>query len=395
MSARIGVAVGRGAVRAIAMRNDRIVWAGEAPLPASDDLQRTIAGLLALAPLPRWPRPIVHGAIGPHGAQVKRVVGLPDIVDPESLAAIVREAAGTYFLKNGVALLTTGVRPAGAGAAVAAALDQPYVDAIRAASHTRGLRVGPIAPTAIALLGSFVDASFRWNDGSLTIEVTRTGHQLDALRTRPAVPDDDATTTAATVPALAALGADSLRYADAYGAAVLDAREPLAVQSRTDSFFKIAAPRRALALSAAMFAAGVVIVGLSPLAAKWAGDRALANIAAVRPGRWQVISSSLAQLDRVSTQLTEARAFGDSRTSVGALLGDIARLLPPNSAVLAFDWSDQRGEITVVTDNPSVVLSALRRLPGIAAVELVGSVTRQSVGTQELQRITVRFARKA
>lgn len=395
MTARIGLAVGRGAVRAIAMRNHRVVWAGEAPLPANGDLQATIAGLLALAPLPRWPRPIVHGAIGPHGAQVKRVVGLPDIADPESLAAIVREAAGTYFLKNGVALLTTGVRPASAEGrgAIAAALDQPYVDAIRAACHTRGLRVGPIAPTAIALLGSFVDASFRWNDGSLTIEVTRTGHQLDALRTRPAVPDDDATTTAATVPALAALGADSLRYADAYGAAVLDAGEPLAVQSRTDSFFKIAAPRRALALSAAILAAGVVMVGLSPLAAKWAGNRALVNIAAVRPGRWQVISSSLAQLDRVSMMLTQARAFGDSRTSVSAFLGDVARLLPQNSALLAFEWLDDGGEITVVTDNPSGVLAAVRRVPGIVSVELVGNVTRQSVGTQELQRITVRFAR--
>ena len=394
MSARIGLAVGRGAVRAVAVRNDRIVWAGEAPLSTNEELQTTVAGLLALAPLPRWPRPIVHGAIGPHGAQVKRVVGLPEIADAEALAAIVRAAAGTYFLKNGVALLTTGVRPAGAGSAVAAALDQPLVDAIRAACRTRGLRVGPIAPTAIALLGSFADASFRWNDGSLTIEVTHTGQVLDALRTRPAVPDDDVATSAATVPALASLGADSLRYADAYGAAVLDAGEPLALQSQTAPFFKIAAPRRALALSAAILAVGVVTIGLSPLAAKWAGNRALANIAAVRPGRWQVISTSLGQLDRVSAMLSQARAFGDSRTSISALLGDVARLLPQNSAVLAFEWLDDRGEITVVTDSPGGVLAALRRLPGMGSVELVGTVIRQSVGTQELQRITVRFARK-
>jgi hypothetical protein len=92
--------------------------------------------------------------------------------------------------------------------------------------------------------------------------------------------------------------------------------------------------------------------------------------------------------------LSQARAFGDSRTSVSALLGDVARLLPQNSALLAFEWLDDRGEITVVTDNPSGVLAALRRVPGIGSVELLGSVTRQSVGTQELQRITVRFARK-
>ncbi len=394
MSTRVGLAVGRGSVRAVAIRRRRIVWAGEAPLASNDELQATIIALLAQARLPRWPKPVVHAAIGPHCAQVKRVVGLPEIGDADALAAIVREATGTYFLKNGVALLTTHVRPAGTGAAVAAALDQRYVEAIRAACQTRGYRVGPIAPTAIALLGSFTDASFRWNDGSLTIEVSRTGHTLDALRTRPAAGDDDTAPTAAIVPALAALGGDSLRYADAYGAAVLDPREPLAVQSAAAPFFKIAAPRRALTQAAAILAIGIMTIGLSPLAAKWAGNRALAHIAQLRPGRWQVIANSLGQLDRVSAILSQARAFGDSRTSVSALLGDIARLLPLNSAILSFEWLGDRGEITVVTENPGAVLTALRRVSGIKSVELLGSVTRQSVGTQELQRVTVRFGRK-
>jgi len=231
MSVRIGIAIGRGAVRAVALRAEKIVWAGEAPLASIDALQASITTLLAQAPATRWSRPVLHAAIGPHGAQVKRVVGLPEIGDVEALTAIVREAAGTYFLKNGIPLVTTRVRLAGAGSAVAAAVDRPYVEAIRAACQAKGYRAGPIAPTAIALLGALTDESFRWNDGSLTIDISRTGRQLDTVRTRPATSADDDAVTAAPVPALAVLGTDALRYADAFGAATVDAHEPLAIQS--------------------------------------------------------------------------------------------------------------------------------------------------------------------
>ena len=161
MSTRIGLAVGRNAVRAVLIRGRRICWAGEAPLAAPEELATTVGRLLALAPVPRWPKPVLHAAVGPHAAQVKRVTGLPEIADPDALAAIVREASGSYFLRNGIPLLTTGVQPAGPGAAVAGALERPCVDAIRAACVARGYRLGVIVPTAIALTRSLADASFR------------------------------------------------------------------------------------------------------------------------------------------------------------------------------------------------------------------------------------------
>jgi hypothetical protein len=394
MSVRIGIAIGRGAVRAVALRAEKIVWAGEAPLASIDALQASITTLLAQAPATRWSRPVLHAAIGPHGAQVKRVVGLPEIGDVEALTAIVREAAGTYFLKNGIPLVTTRVRLAGAGSAVAAAVDRPYVEAIRAACQAKGYRAGPIAPTAIALLGALTDESFRWNDGSLTIDISRTGRQLDTVRTRPATSADDDAVTAAPVPALAVLGTDALRYADAFGAATVDAHEPLAIQSDAVPLWKVGIRGRRWTRPAAILALGALAIGISPLAAKWAGNRALANVARLRPGRWQVITTSLGQLDRVSTILSQARAFDDSRTSAAKLLGELSRVLPQKSALLSFDWSDAGGEISVVTDDPSGVLAAVRRIPVIGSVELVGSVTRQAVGGEELQRITVRFARK-
>ena len=390
MSTRVGLGVGRGSVRAVAIRRQRIVWAGEAPLTSSEALQATITTLLAQAPLPRWPKPVVHAAIGPHGAQVKRVIGLPEIGDADALAAIIREAVGTYFLKNGVPLLTTSVRPIGAGAAVAAALDRPYVDAIRAACLARGLRLGPIAPTAVALTHAFVDPSFCWNDGSLTIEASRT---LDLLRTRPARREDHETPALTVVPMLAGLGESSLWYADAFGAATLDPHEPLSVQSEAGHFLSFAAPRRSLVQLSAIAALALFAVGLSPLAAKWAGNRATANIARLRPGRWKVITTTLGNLDRVSAVLNQARSFGDSRTSVSRLLGEVARLLPGDSAVLEFEWLGDHGEITVLARDPSAVLAGVRRLPNVRTVELLGSITRQSAGGRDLQRVTIRFVR--
>jgi hypothetical protein len=400
MTTRIGLAVGWEAVRAVMICRHRVVWKGETRLGpgGSEAVQAAAVALLAAAPRRRWPKPVVHAAIGPHAAQVKRVVGLPEIADADALAAIIREAAGTYFLKNGVPLLTTRVQPTGAGTAIAAALDRPYVDAVRAACRARGWRMGPIAPTAVVLTRAFTGPAFQWNDGPLTIEVSRnaTG-ALDAVRTRPAREDDVDATTLAPVAELAALGPGAARFADAFGAAAIDAGEPLSVQSDGFEFRRIALPRRTVTVVSAIFMTGFAAVGLSPLAAKWAGQRAFARVHQLRPGRWQVISTSLGQLDHVSAILRQARSFADSRTSMGTLLGELARLLPERSAVLNFEWIDagNRGDVTVVTTNPTAVLAAMRRLPGVGTVELVGSVSRQQVAAQDLQRVTVRFARNA
>ena len=316
MTTRIGLAVGREAVRAVMIRRHRVVWKGEMPLGpgGSEAVQAAAIALLAAAPRRRWPKPVVHAAIGPHAAQVKRVVGLPDIADADALAAIVREAAGTYFLKNGVPLLTTRVQPTGAGTAIAAALDRPYVDAVRAACRAGGWRMGPIAPTAVVLTRAFTGPAFHWNDGPLTIEVSRnaTG-ALDAVRTRPAREDDADATTLAPVAELAALGPGAARFADAFGAAAVDAREPLTLTADGFDLRAIALPRRTVTLVSAVLAMTVGAVGLSPLAAKWAGQRALARVHQLRPGRWQVISTSLGQLDRVSAILRRV-APGQSRS---------------------------------------------------------------------------------
>jgi hypothetical protein len=59
--------------------------------------------------------------------------------------------------------------------------------------------------------------------------------------------------------------------------------------------------------------------------------------------------------------------------------------------LLTFDWSEERGEAVVLTTDAAGTLAAVRRLPGVAAAELIGSVTSQSAGGREFQRVTIRF----
>jgi hypothetical protein len=398
MTTRIGLAIGSDAVRAVAVRRGRITWGAELPLASLEELQATITTLLAGATVPRWPKPVVHAAVGPCGVQVKRVMGLPEVADADALGAIIREAAGTYFLKNGVPLLMTSVLPTGPGIAIAAALERPYVEAIRGACRSRGWRLGPIAPAAVALTRALTGVAFHWNDGPLTIEVSRdAAGVVDGIRTRPARPDDAIARDLVPVPALAAFGSDAIRFADAFGAVGIGPREPLTIASGGAALRTIALPRRTLTIAIAISVTGAVAVGLSPLAAAWAGRRAIAHVHGLRPGRWQVITRSLGQLDKVTAILRQAQAFSGSRTTVSTLLGELARLLPQQSAVIEFEWEDAegRGEVTVVTPDPTAVLAAVRRLPGIGAVELAGSVSRQSVAGQDLQRVVIQFTRTA
>ncbi len=391
MSLRVGVAVSHDAVRAVALRQKRVIWAGETPLASLEELPRAIGAVLDRASLPRWPRPVLSAAVGPHSAQIKRLSGLPETNDTTVLASVIRESVGTFFLQNGTVLLTTGVRPAGSGAVLAAAIERTCVDAIHAAARARGLRPGPIAPTAVALTRALTDSTFQWNDGRLMLEVKLSGSGLESVRRRHA-PAETADVPPTPVPELASLGADAIKYADAYGAAALDLAEPLAIHSDAAGLLRFSEARRPLILAGLLLLIATASVALSPLAAVRAARRSAARMADMRPGRWHVISGALAELDAVSGVLRDSQAFAETRTSVSQLLAEFTRLLPPGAAVQSFDWSGDRGEVVVLTANAGATLAALRRLPGVKSAELVGSVTNQTAGGRELQRVTIKFS---
>ena len=398
MRTRLGVAVAHDAVRAVAVRAGAAIWAAEAPRGQEDDLPTTVRSLLDEAPIARWRRPSVSVAIGPHASQVKLLTDLPPVADPRMLAGLVRESASAFFLKNGVPLITTGARRVGDnGVAVAGAIDRPYVEAVRDACRARGWPLRHVAPTAVALPLALEDTRFTWTDGKILLEIVREPEGLVSVRSRAACAVSEASppTSPTTVAGLAALGADALRYADAYGAALLPDDETLLVDLRTSGLLSTAEILRPFVLPIAIALLAGAALLLSPLGAVWAGKRAEARVAAVRPGRWQVISSALSQLDHVSAILNDAAAFANSRTSATAFVGSLARSLPTGSMLVNLEFTGEGGQLTALTTDPGVVISTIRSLPSVTSAELVGPVSQESNGARTLQRVTVRFRRSA
>jgi len=395
MRTLVGLAVGLDDVRAVAVRRGTVTWAAEAPLENGQALADAIGLLLAEAPVRRWPRPVLAAGIGPHASQVRLIAGLPDIEDPETLGAVVREGAGSFFLKNGVPLLVTRVRPASPGTAMAAAIDRPCVEAVREACKRRGWCWARVAPAAIVLPAALDDEHFAWTDGRVVLEVKHSHRQVESVRTRTiesaGLPGDPLH----LVPALAALGDQGARYAVAYGAAMLQEQEPLALSPLSEGVRTRADVLRRFILPGVLSLAAIVALLASPFAASAAARRAEARIAKVRSGEWHVIQSTYAQLDRVTAILEEERAFADARSSVTTLLGDVTRALPSGTAVTSFELTNDQAIISILTPDPAVALSAMKRVPAGTSPELVGPAGRDATTGTDLAVVTIRFRTRA
>lgn len=391
MTTRVGVAVAHDAVRAVAVRGERVVWAAEAPLDRADALGATLTALLAEAPLSRWSRPGVAAAVGPHASQVKCLAGLPPVADAEALAAIVRESSGTFFLRNGVPLLTTGVRPTGDGTALAAAIDLPCVDAVRQACRARGWRFTLVVPAAVALARAVEDQIFAWTDGKVAVEISQSDGALQSARSVPTRTLDAMPPFPRPLPALAAVGEEAARYAAAYGAAVIDLREPLALNALSPGLWSLTEFRRRFILPGAVLVAAIVALALSPLGASWAARRAENRVREVPAEQWHTVNTSLAQLRRVTAILDDVRAFAESRGNVTRLVGELARVLPAGSALMSLELDGDRVDLVVLAREPAAVLSAVRGLPAARAVELVGPARHEPTGGPNAQRVAIRF----
>lgn len=386
MSTSLGIAVGAERVRAVVLRGGRIVAATESQIGPGDSLAGAVAELLASAPLPRFPRPRVVAALGPSLAQTRRIAGLPPLDDPRLLAQLVREAAGRFFLRNGVPLATTGVRPVEPGTVWAAALDERAVRAVEAGCRAARLRVDAFVPAVVVLGRALRDGEVRWPDGAAVAEVVLAGGEMQSVR-RFSAARGPAAPMAEAVPALAALGEHGWRFADAYAAASLPAWEPMVLRAAGGG----EAPAWRPAVAACALAAALAFAAAGPaLRAMDAEDRAAARIAEVQERR-RLAAETEAELARVTAALAETAAFDDGRYSPTLLLADLTAALPPGTALVAFRADTAAGSVVALAPRAAGVVQPLEKVPGIVAPEIAGPVTREGVGGRELERVTVRF----
>ena len=396
MRTRLGVALARDAIRAVAIRRNRIVWAAETTVEPGIPLEAAISSLVARAPLPSFPNPVLCVAVGPHASQVRHVAGLPDVREANSTGAIIREHAASFFLKDGVPLITTGVQPTKEADALAAAIDQPYVDAVLGVCRAHHWELGFIAPSVVCLPRAFEDPSFVWVDDNFAVDVSHVDGAIQSVRTRPLCAVGPVVATPSRLaPRLSVLGDNAARFADAYGVAAAQIVPALALDSVAAGFWNWRSIRRRLAPAALVLAAGLVGIALSPLGAAWAGQRAQAQLSGIRDDQLRSVVSALDMLDRTTAILEEVRVFAGGRRDVTDLVGELAAELPTGTSVASLELTDSVCQLTALSTSSAEVLSAVRRLPGARAAEFSGPVQQETVAGLALQRVTVRWLEAA
>ncbi|HEX7051887.1 MAG TPA: hypothetical protein VF188_16895 [Longimicrobiales bacterium] len=388
----IGIGIDHGAVRAVFVRRKEIVWKDQVPWDSGASLAEAIASLLSRAPLRRWRRTPVHVAVGAFSTQVKLLSGLPAIDDAGALAAVVREGAASFFLRNGKELVTTGVQTAGEGRVWAAAFELPTIDAIRTGCRARRVKLRSIAPTAVVLPRVARNERFAWRDGPVSLEIGRSGAALEAVRRVPTdlLPSEERLLD--PIEPVASLGPDGACYADAYGATLVDVRTPLALGADGQRPLSVSAPERRLKWAACVGCVALAAFILSPLGSEWAAYRARATLELRRSGEaWRAMVASASRLERVSAVLDEIETFVATRPERTRLLGELAGALPDRSAILRIQLSGSKGMLEVVTPHAAAMVESLRSLTSLASVEVVAQGARQYAGGLELERVMVRF----
>lgn len=389
---RIGLGVASDRLRAVGVRAGDVQWAIEADRSPNGELTDDIVTLLRHAALPRWPRPDVVAAIGPAASQTKRLTGLPTMAGEAALRAIVRESTPRFFLRNGIPLITSGVRVEDAGSLWAVAFEMPEVRAIETACRTLGLRLRMIVPSLVALPLALEGESSEWTDGSVRSEIAFAKGKMRATRRLPALATDAAPT--GTIPnvviALRSLGDNAWRYADAYGATQVSDNEPLALSSSTGELDPGGARRSVRIAAAALCLALIVAVG-APMVRRAVQARRINTQLALLDARSHQAELAEVNLARMSSALSEVAKFAASRRSTVRLLAQLTHALPEGSVIVTFRIDSAGGIVALLAPRASAALAALDSVGQVISPEIIGPVTKELVGARELERATMQF----
>lgn len=386
---RVGVALGSGAVRAIGVQRDGIAWTLEAPLPAGEDRARKLTAFLMRIPARRWPGIRINVAIGPAHVQAKRLSGLPSVDDVSLLARVVAEGVGRFFLRNGIPLVTSGLRVDASGQVWGAAFERPLIDELAETCRIAGLTLGVVVPTVSVLPRALLGDTIRWSDEQIAVIVDSRAACMTGVRRIVAdAPFDEPALVPA--PGLAVLGSSAARFADAYGAALIDRNERLVLKPPRRAV-DVTVPRWRLATAAAVLLTMVLLAVAAPaLSSRRESARAATRLRELAAPH-RTVAGTASELRRVSGVLDEVAAFGRTRRSLTLLLAAVTRVLPDGSALSMIRVDSATVMLVVFAPRAGAVLSALERLYQVTAPEIVGPVTKELVAAREVERATIRF----
>lgn len=388
--ARLGLGIGSERVSAVLVERGRIVWSTVRERTAFEPLEATLTRLLGAVPRRRWARrPAVVAAVGPTASQLKRIVGLPHLTEPAAVAALVRENVARFFLKDGVPLLTAGVRLVEPGIAWAAAVEAPLVASLERACRATGLVLGGVVPVAIALERAAEGETVEWRDGDARLTVALTDGAVATVRRSTAVAGDGGSVLCPTS-LIRGLEGGAVPVADAFGAAMLPHDEPLAL--RTAITAPAGPSRRRLRAALAACAIACLAALLAPgLAAMWVAHRADRRLAAIAP-RARAAATRAARLGHARREAETIADLAAGARPATLLLTEIARALPERAALVALEVnaSTGTGSLVAIAPRATQVMDAVERVSAFASPTIEGPVTPESVGGTTVERLTVR-----
>ncbi|MGH7648288.1 MAG: hypothetical protein ACREND_09235, partial [Gemmatimonadaceae bacterium] len=330
---RLGLGIARDRVSAVLLVGDAVRWADSRRRNPDAPLGDALAPLLAACPR-RGVLPItVTAALGPSMSQVKCLTELPPIADTRALAAMVRENAGRFFLRNGVPLTVSGAHVEAADRVWIAAFDAPVVADVATVCRDAGLRLGAIVPSAMALRRAIGDTSISWADGDVQLEISYgpavpvSVRRVPATGAVPALPSLTAT--------LSALDGSAQHVLDAAGAALTQRGDAL-VSRAQPAAPRAGSSRRAIERAGAACIVALAVAAASPgIAASLAvrRDHAREAMIAARAG---IAQRNAAELAATSTGLRALSDFAWSRQSMTLLLAQVTRGLPDSAVLVAF-----------------------------------------------------------
>jgi len=385
VTARLGVSVHRGELRAVLVRRGRLVWHGRAPAASSDSLDVVVGRLLRAVPRGR---PRVRAALGLAFSQLKVVEGLP-AVNPWPLAVqLVRENAESFFLRAPNGLVVTDAHRAANGAVWAAALDARVVAELLAALGRRGCSRVTVMPYAAAAAAVAPAGVHELTDDGVSLEITiGDGGAITRIHRLPGHGRADCAPPAG---ALAPLGG---AFTAAYGAALARPRGPFAWHPPRDARATRFIARAGAAAAAALFvvSASAAIAAPGVRAARSAA-RLSRELNAERSARIEAARVD-AELRRVTDQLDRIARFSAARGRVTQLVGALAQSLPDSTALVSVRVDSAEGSFTALAPHAADILPQLASVESIVSPRIVGSVTRETAGAARVERATVRFRR--
>lgn len=386
---RLGLGIGRYRVSAVLVDGSAVKWAATRARSDDELLAHVIAALLHECPRSRLRPPVVVAAIGPAASQLKLVTDLPPLSEPGATAAVVREQASRFFLKNGVPLVFSGARHASPTSAWVATFEEPVVRNVADACHDAGLTLHAVTPTAVALQFATTAPTVVWRDDDVELTITYADGEPSHIRTSPCAERSVA------LPGVAPVFADVANRVgdllDAVGAARVPRREPIVVVGEPLNLTQ-QPTRRRLAISWAICALATILALLAPIATSMRIEHAAHHRDAAMHAKVLGAERDAQELGSATAALGALAAFSQSRRSLTLVLAELTRALPDGNAIVAMQVdSAGRGTVVAIGPHAAAVVDAIERVPGFAAPVIVGPVTREATGSKELDRVTVRF----